>query len=214
MLSPAKSRFRTRGRRFKSCQPDSERVSAGQRPSFVIMNLLPGQSTPLVDPLTRQVTKMPLMNLDRLCEGLESGDWAGFLKRLGPQPPGRESPGDHPVQLPSRRRPTGQVSGGRITGSGRGRCRPGPDGGDEGSRRSVPGVDDRDPVRVDRAEQTQRTAAVLQGTRWVPKRSTVASVRAVCSFSGSRTYARAESHCSRRSSRSNQRTGCRGSAVS
>ena|SRR5689334_2519276 len=46
----------SRGRRFKSCQPDSVRVSAGHRPTgalFALLGMNARSSTPLLDTLTR-----------------------------------------------------------------------------------------------------------------------------------------------------------------
>src|SRR5438093_1094400 len=117
-------------------------------------------STPLLDSLTRagchattgssEVDRGAVPDVGRVSAG------------LGPVAAVRELPGDHPVQLPPRRGTVGTVPRGLLAGSGRGRRDRGPLRGDQGAHRGVSGLDDRDPVRLNRAEQAQGAAAVLQ----------------------------------------------------
>ena len=62
---------------------------------------------------------MPLLKLDRLCDGLEKGDWAGFLRDWDRALRAGNHPETTRYNYLSGRRPVGEVSDRGITGSGR-----------------------------------------------------------------------------------------------
>lgn len=153
----------SRGRRFESGRPDSERVFAGHRLAeafFSVLDMDVRSSAPLLDSLTRAGVE---------CHSSISKALRRTVPDLGRVPPGlrpltagRELPPYHPLQLPSRRRAARPVPRGVLAGPGRRGGDRGPVRGDPGTRRGVPGLDDPDPVDLDRTKQAQGTTAVLQ----------------------------------------------------
>src|ERR1043165_648588 len=113
-------------------------------------------STPLSDSLTRADCHATTGSSKAHCWTV--ADVGRIPAGLGPVTALRELAGDDPVQLSPRGRAVGAVPGGVLTGPGRRRRSRRSVHSDALARGDLPGLDDRDQVRVDRAEQAQGTA--------------------------------------------------------